>query len=136
MLFHINGILYHVVFCDQFLLLGIAFPRFVYPCCSTSLYFVGSWRQLCFTVRVYHVLFIWSSVEEHLGCFPLLAKYTYFAGEHGLPGGGFCSCRVQFSSTASKAEIWVCWLCLRSMTDRWADPQSSLEAGSCPGESL
>lgn len=64
--FYINGIMQHVTFCVWLLLLNTVFSRFVVANASTS-FLSQAEEYLC------HFLFIHSSVNRQLGCFPFLA---------------------------------------------------------------
>ena len=58
----------YMAFCIWLLLFSIMLSR-LYPCCSLYQYFISFYCQINSTVCIFHILFIYSSVDEHLGCF-------------------------------------------------------------------
>ena len=49
----------------------------VYPCCSPYQYFLSFYCQIKFFVWLYHILLIYSSVDDHLSCFHFFGYWNW-----------------------------------------------------------
>ena len=66
-----SGIIHYLSFCDWLISLSIISSRFIYAVACFRITFLKA--ELYSIVHIYHIFFIHSSVDGHLGCFCVLA---------------------------------------------------------------
>ena len=87
---HVSGIIWHLSFHDWLIPLSILSSGFLHVVTCVRIFFLfkAEWYSI---VCIYHILFIQSSVDRHLGCFHLLVSVNNVAVNMGIQISPFSS---------------------------------------------